>query len=74
MSNPLSCIMTYALYLSLLFCSVERQTLVLNEIIHEIHVTDVCLFQMEIEIDKSHEGIQQYYVTKIEELQVRLIL
>ena len=25
---------------------------------------------MEIEIDKSHEGIQQYYITKIEELQV----
>ena len=29
---------------------------------------------MEIEIKKSHEGIQQYYMTKVEELQVGLWL
>ena len=27
---------------------------------------------MEIEVDKTHEGLQQYYITKIEEAQVGL--
>jgi len=30
------------------------------------------LFQMEVEEEKQHEGIQQYYITKIEALQVSL--
>ena len=30
----------------------------------------LCLSQMEVEEEKQHEGIQQYYITKIEALQV----
>lgn len=30
----------------------------------------ICISQMEVVEEKQHEGIQQYYVTKIEELQV----
>lgn len=29
--------------------------------------------QMEVEEEKQHEGIQQYYITKIEALQVLII-
>ena len=29
---------------------------------------------MEIEESKSHEGLQQYYITKIEESQVAIII
>ena len=31
----------------------------------------ILLFQMEVVEEKQHEGVQQYYVTKIEELQVK---
>lgn len=37
---------------------------------NEIWNTFCLLFQMEVVEEKQHEGIQQYYVTKIEELQV----
>ncbi|CAB4010073.1 26S protease regulatory subunit 8, partial [Paramuricea clavata] len=46
----------------------ENRNILKNDDLHKARSNKAV--KMEIEIDKSHEGIQQYYVTKIEELQL----
>jgi len=41
----------------------------LNSLMSNMYVV-ISFMQMEVEEEKQHEGIQQYYITKIEALQV----